>query len=424
MTDFIMEQEMPSVEEEVFNESALVSQFMGMQAAAAEMNCIYEYASIVTFCESNDIEIPEMLVQEGFKDTWNAILTGISNFFKKIAEWFKSLVKGTVATFSSAKLNEIIAKLETYSADEPLTEKKIIHPAIIYVHIVGALEAYRDFVINPIAEGKADVDVETADRDKANDFISKLQDYMEDLKTLKEASNWKSATGEIKTDFKLKVLNKYTQGSGTSADLNELVAQGTKKEAAVTYEWLINVLKTVNRLNIPNSGTKILSALNASETKFTKLRNENKTIKFVDGNNVNDLAKANDVDPSKLTAAINGVKKKSVNVDANTGVISGNGTVTVQMIPRWIADADVQKNVKDAADLLATVYDKAKTCLADTAALVFKDLKKAEGDAADKKYQASLKALTGASGTGILNKDNSIIGDDKSKLDVKTKTNP
>ena len=68
--------------------------------------------------------------------------------------------------------------------------------------------------------------------------------------------------------------------------------------------------------------------------------------------------------------------------------------------------------------------DKAKTCLADTAALVFKDLKKAEGDAADKKYQASLKALTGASGTGILNKDNSIIGDDKSKLDVKTKTNP
>ena len=77
MTDFIMEQEMPSVEEEVFNESALVSQFMGMQAAAAEMNCIYEYASIATFCESNDIEIPEMLVQEGFKDVMNKIWTGI-----------------------------------------------------------------------------------------------------------------------------------------------------------------------------------------------------------------------------------------------------------------------------------------------------------------------------------------------------------
>ena len=417
MTDFIMEQEMPSVEEEVFNESALVSQFMGMQAAAAEMNCIYEYASIVTFCESNDIEIPEMLVQEGFKDTWNNILTGISNFFKKIAEWFKSLVKGTVATFSSAKLNEIIAKLETYSADEPLTEKKIIHPAIIYVHIVGALEAYRDFVINPIADGAASDDVKDEDENRANDFISKLQDYMEDLKTLKEASNWKSATGEIKTDFELKVLNKYSQDAN-SANLNELVKQGTKKDTDVTYGWLIDVLKTVNRLNIPNSGTKILSALNASETKFTKLKNSEKiTIEVKIGDNVANLAKSNDVDKTALETAIG-----PSNIDDGKSKVDVD--VKVDTIARWIADPDVQKNVKDAADLLATVYDKAKTCLADTAALVFKDLKKAEGEDADKKYQASLKALTGASGTGILTKDNSIIGDNKSKLSVKHKTNP
>ena len=420
MTDFIMEQEMPSVEEEVFNESALVSQFMGMQAAAAEMNCIYEYASIVTFCESNDIEIPEMLVQEGFKDTWNNILTAISNFFKKIAEWFKSLVKGTVATFSSAKLNEIIAKLETYSADEPLTEKKIIHPAIIYVHIVGALEAYRDFVINPIAEGTADSKADTNDKKRAKAFISDLQDYMEDLKTLKEASNWKSATGEIKTGFELKVLNKYSQDAA-SADLNELVKQGTKTDTDVTYGWLIDVLKTVNRLNIPNSGTKILSALNASETKFTKLKNSEKIkIEVKTGDNVGDLARANNVDEANMVSAL---KTSSIAIDSD-GKASSDGTVEVSTIARWIADPEVQKNVKDAADLLATVYDKAKTCLADTAALVFKDLKKAEGEDADKKYQASLKALTGASGTGILTKDNSIIGDDKSKLSVKHKTNP
>ena len=417
MTDFIMEQEMPSVEEEVFNESALVSQFMGMQAAAAEMNCIYEYASIVTFCESNDIEIPEMLVQEGFKDTWNNILTAISNFFKKIAEWFKSLVKGTVATFSSAKLNEIIAKLETYSADEPLTEKKIIHPAIIYVHIVGALEAYRDFVINPIAEGTADTKADPNDKKRAEAFISDLQDYMEDLKTLKEASNWKSATGEIKTGFELKVLNKYSQDAA-SADLNELVKQSTKTDTDVTYGWLIDVLKTVNRLNIPNSGTKILSALNASETKFTKLKNSEKIkIEVKTGDNVGDLARANNVDEANMVSAF---KTSSIAID-NDGKASSDGTVEVSTIARWIADPEVQKNVKDAADLLATVYDKAKTCLADTAALVFKDLKKAEGDAADKQYQASLKALTGASGTGILTKDNSIIGDNKSKLSVNTK---
>ena len=419
MTDFIMEQEMPSVEEEVFNESALVSQFMGMQAAAAEMNCIYEYASIVTFCESNDIEIPEMLVQEGFKDTWNAILTGISNFFKKIAEWFKSLVKGTVATFSSAKLNEIIAKLETYSADEPLTEKKIIHPAIIYVHIVGALEAYRDFVINPIAEGTADSKADPNDKKRAEEFISNLQDYMEDLKTLKEASNWKSATGEIKTGFELKVLNKYSQDTN-SANLNELVQQGTQKETAVTYGWLIDVLKTVNRLNIPNSGTKILSALNASETKFTKLKNAEKVkIDYTTNDTTASLAKAHNVDEAALKQAI--ITKSGGSAIDSNGVIKSDGSVEVTTIPRWIADSEVQKNVKDAADLLATVYDKAKTCLADTAALVFKDLKKAEGEDADKKYQASLKALTGSSGTGILTKDNSIIGDNKSKLSVKTK---
>ena len=186
----------------------------------------------------------------------------------------------------------------------------------------------------------------------------------------------------------------------------------------MTYGWLIDVLKTVNRLNIPNSGTKILSALNASETKFTKLKNSEKIkIEVKTGDNVGDLARANNVDEAKMVSAF---KTSSIAIDSD-GKASSDGTVEVSTIARWIADPEVQKNVKDAADLLATVYDKAKTCLADTAALVFKDLKKAEGDAADKQYQASLKALTGASGTGILTKDNSIIGDNKSKLSVNTK---
>ena len=104
----------------------------------------------------------------------NKILTGISNFFKKIADWFKSLVKGTVATFSASKLNEIIAKLKTYPEDTTLDDEKIIAPAIIYVHIVAALEAYREVVIHPIAEGK---DVDTANNDDqmiAAEFIKNI----------------------------------------------------------------------------------------------------------------------------------------------------------------------------------------------------------------------------------------------------------
>lgn len=410
MTDFIMEQEMPSVEEaEVFSESALVSQFMGMQAAAAEMNCIYEYASIATFCESNDIEIPEMLVQEGFRDVMNKIWTGISNFFKKIADWFKSLVKGTVSTFSSAKLNEIIAKLKTYDLSKEVEDSKIIAPLVIYLYITTALEGYRDFVIHPIAENTIDGSGSKDDIDnqsKAQDFIDELDGYIDDLKKIKETSNWKGIDGKFVDSFDLPTLKNYVGAPTTSFATNLL--DSVKKGEKLDYEIVVGTLELVNRLDIPKTGTKILSELNVDVTKFTKLKNSEKVkIEFKTGDTVAKLAKANNVDESALKSEIISVAGGSaINADGN---ISADGTAEVDTIPRWIADSDVQKKVKEASDLLATVYDKAKTGLADTAAVVFKDLKKAEGEEADKTYQHELKGLNADSGRDRLSKNKSLI---------------
>lgn len=416
MTDFIMEQEMPSVEEEVFNESALVSQFMAVQAAAAEMNCIYEYASIATFCESNDIEMPEMLVQEGFKDVMNNIWTAISNFFTKIAEWFKSLVKGTVATFSAAKLNEIIAKLRTYPGDTKVSDKKIVSAAVVYIYIVGALEGFKEYVIHPVMDAESGEDSNNDDQKIQKDFLDNLKGYTEDLEKLKETSNWKTAEGTFTDKFKLTTLEKYVDTSVLSIDT-------IRNNGDVNYEWLIDVLETVNRLNIPKSGTELLKALNASDKNFKKLVNGHKGAKadkitFKAGDNFADIANDNNVSPEefkkKLTAA---------GITITDGKIDADGTVdNVPVGKKWVTNADVKTNVTKAANALATVYDKAKTGISETAALVFKDLKKAEGDAADTEYQNALKELNGAAGTGAFTKSSSALSNEaKGKIGLKQK---
>ena len=391
MTDFIMEQEMPSVEEEVFNESALVSQFMGMQAAAAEMNCIYEYASIATFCESNDIEIPEMLVQEGFKDVMDKIWTGISNFFKKIADWFKSLVKGTVSTFSASKLNEIIAKLKTYSLDTDVEDTKIVAPLVIYLNILGAMEAFRELVIHPIAENTVDesnaagTDEQQAQK-KANDFIANLDGFIEDLKKIKESSNWKNVDGAFVDGFELPVISKYTPDT---TDPSKALLEAVKdKTAKIKYQQVVDTLEKVNRLDIPKTGTKLLSELHVDVNKFTTSKNDLKTMVSVKvGDDPDTVAKDKKVDKTSLKKALNDAHALS------GGTVSKEVTVEVIRVATWVSDSDVQKKIKETADLLAVIYDKAKTGLSDTAAAVFKDLKKAEGEDANKTYQDELKGL-------------------------------
>lgn len=416
MTDFIMEQEMPSVEEEVFNEAALVSQFMAVQAAAAEMNCIYEYASIATFCESNDIEMPEMLVQEGFKERMNKIWTGISNFFKKIADWFKSLVKGTVSTFSSAKLNEIIAKLKTYDESTELTEMKVVYPAAIYLYIVAALEAYREVVIAPFAEGQEFKDANDAEK-FAKDFIENIDKFTADLEALKDSSKWKTAEGGLKTDFKFEVLDKYADTSKVNIALRATdMGKDTSDKQTLKYGWLINVLETVNRLDVPKQGSKILSELNVDINKFKTAKATTKTVPISanKGDDIATVATNAGVDKTNLTNAIN---TKSTGAIANTGKFSRaiNDTFEVADGVKWVADKDVQDKVGKTANLLATVYDKAKQGLSDTTALVFKDLKKAEGEDADKEYQNALKDLNADTGRGRLSKSNSAFSDDAKK---------
>lgn len=392
MTDFIMEQEMPSVEEaEVFSESALVSQFMGMQAAAAEMNCIYEYASIATFCESNDIEIPEMLVQEGFKDVMDKIWTGISNFFKKIADWFKSLVKGTVSTFSASKLNEIIAKLKTYSLDNEVEDTKIVAPLVIYLNILGAMEAFRELVIHPIAENTVDesnaagTDEQQAQQ-MATDFINNLDGFIDDLKKIKESSNWKNVDGAFVDGFDLPVISKHTPD--TTDPSKALLETVKDKSTKIKYQQVVDTLEKVNRLDIPKTGTKLLSELHVDVNKFTTSKNDLKTMVSVKvGDDPDTVAKDKKVNETSLKKALNDVHALS------GGTVSKEVTVEVIRVATWVSDSDVQKKIKETADLLAVIYDKAKTGLSDTAAAVFKDLKKAEGEDANKTYQDELKGL-------------------------------
>lgn len=268
MTEFIMEQEAPQVVEESFNEADLVSQFMALQAASANMSCVLEFATIAEFCESNEINMPESLVQEGFMDFLDKVREGIANFFQKIADWFKGLIKGATATFSKAKIQEMIAKLNGVK-DDDLSEdakekvKYIYHGYQILIHtFVSFKDLYTSF----------------ADAcDKNATMTNSYEKIITGLDNL---------TAETKALAKDKIF----KGDGSLVE--ELANIESAKYAASIDDPkkisdLITVLSEINKTNFAKTGQQLIKDIDAAEHTFEELKTtENVTKKDASGNDV------------------------------------------------------------------------------------------------------------------------------------------
>ena len=268
MTEFIMEQEAPQVVEESFNEADLVSQFMALQAASANMSCILEFATIAEFCESNEINMPESLVQEGFMDFLDKVREGIANFFQKIADWFKGLIKGATATFSKAKIQEMIAKLNGVKNDDLSDEAKekvkyIYHGYQILIYtFVSFKNLYTDF----------------ADACDKNATMSNSYE--------KIITGLDNLTAETKALAKDKIF----KGDGSLVD--ELASIETKKYSTsiadpTKISDLIAVLSEINKTNFAKTGQQLIKDIDAAEHTFEELKTtENVTKKDADGKDV------------------------------------------------------------------------------------------------------------------------------------------
>lgn len=268
MTDFIMEQEVaPQVVEESFNESELVSKFMALQAASANVSCVLEYATISEFCESNEINMPESLVQEGFKDFLDKVLEGIVNLFQKLADWFKSLIKGATATFSKAKIQEMIAKLNGVKNDDLSSEaaEKVVYIHYAYQLLIDSFVTFKDIYLNA---------AELCDKNKATSFnydgmIDTLDNFVTFTKTLAKDKIFK-ANGELIDEL------------GTSKTFKGNPINDPKKVSD-----LIAVLSEINRTNFAKTGQQLIKDIDSAEHTFEEFKTTEKvTEKDENGNDV------------------------------------------------------------------------------------------------------------------------------------------
>lgn len=319
MTDFIMEQETPVVVEESFNENELVSNFMGVCAASANVTCVLECASIVEFCNANDIAVPS-IIQEGWADFW----TSIKNFFKKIADWFKSLVKGTTAVFAKNKLTSLIAKLRTFDKSEPVDNDDIIKLACVAKYIITILETFRTKICEKIMDAEADANKD--DKGNGEALWNALEEAKTTTSAIKDLAKWFTSKGTL-ADGKLDAIVS-TMGVSNSNQLTTIksgIAYGAKANYLV--ENLIADLEAINALNIPTAGDKILKSF--------------------------------DVTVEKISASFSHEIKDQ------------QGNVTEVKVDR--SAKDIQKIVKEAADAMAKFYDKVKENMIKISDLAYKD---------------------------------------------------
>lgn len=361
MTEFIMEQEAPQVVEESFNEADLVSQFMALQAASANMSCILEFATIAEFCNENEIKMPESLVQEGFADVMDKIFTGIANFFQKIVDWFKGLVKGASATFSKAKIAELIAKLKTANFDggKQAVLSAEISDKIRYVNatykilwdfFVTFKNTLKDFA-DAATEGDLATKAET-------DLFEGIESYIADLKIFGTESKWYRSDGTVNADvFKL-ITNKadFNTAAGLDAD--------GKNGQQVSIAAAIKILENINKYDIPKQSNQLLKEIDATDKKFM---------------------------------AIERVKTGTQEVDEvdDKGNPTGNKKTVDVTEARYKNDATAMRqfktNIDKCAKLLATAYEKVTDKLTTVYTKALKDIETPNDKEGKEKYSKELE---------------------------------
>lgn len=353
MTEFIMEQEAPQVVEESFNDADLVSQFMALQAASANLSCVLEFATIAEFCNENEINMPESLVQEGFSDVMDKVFNAIGNFFQKIADWFKSLIKGASSAFAKSKVNELIAKLKHAKfAGDKLPNS--IGKNLKYINATYAIvwEFFVEFktVLVDYKETIADAAVDnTQGYGKLMDNIDK---YTSDLEVFKKEGQWYHP-GDGSVDFdKFSTINTAAAGIDVTKLSNEL-----------TVDDAVSILENINKYNIPTKANDLYNKIVTEEKKFA------------------DVIKGTVPDPKDTTKTID--------------------TISYSKDQKALTEA--KNKIQKCSNALANAYDKVTSKLVELYGKNLKDVEAPANDKDSKKaYNDTVEAKRKQAGSGDL----------------------
>jgi hypothetical protein len=231
---------------------------MGVCAASANVACVLECASIVEFCTANEIAVPS-IIQESWADFWGAI----KNFFKKIADWFKSLVKGTTAVFAKAKITELIAKLKTLDGNKVVKIDTNIGAMLFATEFIYLeLENFKEKCIDNIPEQ------------------STVDDLIEELEKIVAVKKWDAAT----------IATFRSPGTGTKLG-SEVKGPTVNGNDEIEISDIIKALEEINRMNMPKRGSALLKSLKFDEKKYVEDDDKNEGKEKVNRELVNSIKK-------------------------------------------------------------------------------------------------------------------------------------
>ena len=221
MSDFIMEQEIST--SSVDNDVEIMEGFMKVQAIGAVAECYCEHAAISDFATEAGLTVFSESDDNIMKKAWNAT----KEFFTKIWEWLKALVKSVINFFTKSSIDRLIVKLEEMKKSGDFKD----------------------------ATAMAGIDISKID---ADGILNLVDEFSDNIKKSSETTDSAAMKGFI--DRAEAFLKKDT------------VKETFKKDDAKTssLDDIIKKLKTFASKDVPSNGRKLLKKLDFDKNNYKK----------------------------------------------------------------------------------------------------------------------------------------------------------
>lgn len=303
MTDFIMEQEVPVVENNTENlEAAVMQEFMALNAACANIECLVEYATIAQFCEAAEIQKPELLQEFSFSD--------IGDFFKNIWEtivkFIKNILTAIASVFAKSKLEKLIAKVKQIPDGEFQISPNELN-SIRFVECI--LDSIAEF--KQICAGSKTVEVTLDDIESCTEaFKKKMDEYEASAKDLKDIDKEAKATA--------KFANKHREeGEDKIATKPSYTNTSMYGEDVYSKEGFIQTLEALIKAEPDSTAKKLMKGFDAKDFKHEEDADTKAIAKAVK-KYANELAKAYDAAIVAMTKAVDKAHGKTKITDKDT----------------------------------------------------------------------------------------------------------
>lgn len=275
MSDFIMEQEITT--SSANDDMEIMEGFMKLSAIGAVAECYCEHAAIAAFSQEAGINVFTESDDSIMKKAWNAT----KEFFTKIWEWLKALVKSVINFFTKSSIDRLIVKLEEMKRNGELKNSSVL----------------------------TGIDITKIDADG----VLKLVDEFSDA--IKQDSEKATSTAES-----IKEFTERAEAFLKKDNLKDTFKKNEDSDASY-YDDVLAILKKFSANDVPSNGRKLLKKLDFNKSNYKKggegddKDKVNKDLVKAIKKAANLVAKAYDTYVDNTVKLVNKVLKKNLKAD-------------------------------------------------------------------------------------------------------------